>query len=204
MPDLSKRVEVAVGIDPSATGTGLAAVALVTGELVSHTRIRTGTTGVTRLVGIRATLEHWLKGLFEGGYTVTHVAMEGYSFGSRDNQAHKLGEVGGLIKVALYDFLPEPACFPSIPVPSQIKKFCTGSGKTAKEQMVKEVYKKWGEDFTNSDEADAYTCAQIAKAIISKTGQFKYETEVIEAMRKSGSAWAEMPHELRYELGIGL
>jgi Holliday junction resolvasome RuvABC endonuclease subunit len=131
--------------------------------------------------------------------------MEGYSFGSKmagGSQSHSLGEAGGTIKLALFDGLLSTGwpivAYPSLPVPSQVKKFAAGSGTVPKDQVSKHVFKKWDVDAADNNQADAYVLARIALALV--TGEtLTYEKAVIDAMRKSGSVHAEAPPELQYE-----
>lgn len=197
------KLSVVVGIDPSATCTGLVALNALTGEMLSHARIRPKSTGVTRLGIIQEDLKAWLLATRAQG-PIVHVCLEGYAFAAgrpgAGSQSHKLGEVGGAIKLVLYDNLGTPERYPSIPVIQQLKKFSTGKGNSPKDQVSKAVFKKWGVDLPTNDEADAYVLAQIARAIHTDTTAAKYEKEVIEAMKVSGSVHAEMPELLRYVL----
>lgn len=82
------------------------------------------------------------------------VGMEGYSYGSKLNR-EKLGELGGIVKLAIYHTLgavPE-----SIP-PKSLKSFMTGSGNASKEDMVNAV-QKLDPEITNHNLADAYSVA---------------------------------------------
>lgn len=186
-----------VGIDPSANGTGLAALDLE-GNLIATQRLHYDLTGVQRLVSIQKGVADFLGS--RGG--VVHVVMEGYAFdaGRGGSQSHKLGEVGGAIKLVLASVLPEPVCFPSIPVASQVKKYCLGAGNAKKEQMLKGVFKKWGADLDTNDEADAYTLARIGLGLLIGS-ELAYERDVLNAMQQSLSVWAEMPGDGRYKYG---
>ena len=188
-----------VGIDASATGTGLAAVDL-DGRLLATTQLHYSTDGVLRLRDIQNGVADFLYDL---GAKVIHVVMEQYAFavGRGGSQSHKLGEVGGAIKLVLHDILSEPVCFPSTPAISQVKKYCLGKGNGKKEQMLKGVLKKWGADLDTNDEADAYTLARIGLGLVRGSGDTTYETDVIKSMEKSLSIWAEMPPERRYVYG---
>ncbi len=46
--------------------------------------------------------------------------------------------------------------------PGTLKKFVTGKGTGKKELMLKEVYKRWGADFDDNNECDAYCLARMA------------------------------------------
>lgn len=92
------------------------------------------------------------------------IGLEEYGFGTR-GRAFKLGELGGVIKLAIY----ERGTCPIILRPGQIKKFLTGKGNTEKNLMLMNIYKKYGVSCENDNEADALVGAKILKA--------KYEIE---------------------------
>jgi Holliday junction resolvasome RuvABC endonuclease subunit len=193
-----------IGIDPSATGTGLAAIDLG-GNLLSTARLdKVKGTGVRRLLGIQEALTEWLDSL---SAEPLHFVMEGYGFNIRESQPHKLGEVGGAIKQVLYKQCPPPVCFPTTPATSQVKKYCLGSGTGQKSQMLKGAYKKWGVDLDTDDEAEAYTMARIGLGLLLGS-EVKYEQDVLKALlhpaAKKGQerrplVWAELTDEERYE-----
>lgn len=135
--------------------------------------------------------------------SIVHVAMEGYGFNAMKGQgshAHSLGEAGGVIKLVLHDFfLGALPGYPSIPVPQQIKKFASGKGNSPKDQVSKEVFRKWGVDAKDNNQADAYVLARIALALVDGGGLLSYEQEVIDAMKKAASVHAEAPGTLQYE-----
>ena len=85
--------------------------------------------------------------------------VEGYSFGAR-NEREKLGEWGGVLRVALlelgWDIVEVP--------PSTLKKFVTGKGHTEKDGMRMEVLKRWGYESTDNNDCDAYALLRIGYA----------------------------------------
>jgi len=194
-PKPTRRTQdLVIGIDPSATGTGLVALSLADGTLVDHKRLTPKNTGVERLSSIGSWLTGWVGSL--PGPVISSV-MEGYSYGSQGTQAHKLGEVGGAIKLALRMSLDLPAAYPTIVTPTQVKKFCLGKGAGAKDLMLKGVLQRWGADFSTSDEADAYTLAQIGRHILLPLTTIKPQQEVLDALRKADAIHAEMPVAMR-------
>jgi Holliday junction resolvasome RuvABC endonuclease subunit len=204
LPGHSEAVDlrdIVVGVDASPTGTGLVALRVHDGSLVAHGRLRVTGGGTDRLIGVRTALGHWLSAVEVDGHNIVHVCMEGYSFGS-SGRAFTIAEVGGTIKLTLLDTLGRPVGFPSFVVPGQVKKFSTGSGTQAKDQITVYVYKKWGEHMPNNDEADAYVLAQVARSLVLGRTEFAYEAEVIAAMKKSMAIHAELPNEEKYALTI--
>ena len=76
--------------------------------------------------------------------------------------AIKIAMLGTLVRVAIYD-----AGYPFfIPVNSQIKKFVTGKGTSQKNIVVREVYKRWGIDAKDDNQADACGMAHLAEALV--------------------------------------
>jgi crossover junction endodeoxyribonuclease RuvC len=67
---------------------------------------------------------------------------------------------------------------------SSIKKFAAGSGAAKKEQILKEVFKRWGHDCLTNDQADAVAIAYIGMALL---GDWQTTTvpqrEVVEQIR---------------------
>jgi len=93
--------------------------------------------------------------------------------------AIKLAMLGTLVRVAVYD-----AGYPFyIPVPSQIKKFVTGKGTSQKNIVVREVYKRWGIDADDDNQADACGMAHMAASLVEGLkleGRPKYQEEVVQ------------------------
>jgi crossover junction endodeoxyribonuclease RuvC len=110
--------------------------------------------------------------------------VEGYSFGSHSGRIADLAELTGILKYKLYyHFLVHTSNIWNI-VPTQVKKFATGKGaKVDKNVILKEVYRKWNQDFNSDDEADAFVLGKIMSAcFINSTTLTKYEKEVVDAV----------------------
>jgi len=90
--------------------------------------------------------------------------------------AIKLVALGTMMRMALYD-----AGMPFYVVaPSQIKKFATGKGTGQKSIVVREVYKRWGIDAKDDNQADASVLAYMAEAIAMPSDSLpKYQQETI-------------------------
>lgn len=85
------------------------------------------------------------------------VVIEGYSFSSR-NGGERLGELGGVIRVALFEL-----DVPYIEVqPAQLKKYATGKGNANKDAVVAAVAARTGIAFATSDECDAWVLRAMA------------------------------------------
>ena len=60
------------------------------------------------------------------------VVVEGYSFGSHDAGARSIGELGGVMRLLLWDMKIPWAEVP----PTSLKKFATGKGNCSKDQVL--------------------------------------------------------------------
>lgn len=108
--------------------------------------ISTGTLrGTDRLRYIRSAV----LGLLDAS-DPTLVAIEGYAF-ARPNQAHQVGELGGVIRVALAELGVPWLAVP----PSTVKKYATGKGTADKTAMVVAARERLGYERQQPDEADA-------------------------------------------------
>jgi Holliday junction resolvasome RuvABC endonuclease subunit len=84
------------------------------------------------------------------------LAIEGYAHASRFNR-EKLGELGGIVKLAWFEFSGEG---PLVVPPTVLKKFTTGKGNASKDQMRIGAKEKWGVDIANDNLVDAYALAK--------------------------------------------
>lgn len=85
------------------------------------------------------------------------VVIEGYAY-ARANQAHQIGELGGVIRLGLHDHgIP----FVEIP-PSTLKKLATGRGNSGKEAVLAEAIRRLGYQGSDNNEADALWLLQVA------------------------------------------
>lgn len=91
----------------------------------------------------------------------TLVLIEGYAFGAKGSAGISLGELGGIIRLSLYE-----SAIPYIEIPpTQLKKFITGKGGAVKDIVLKEVFKRYGFDTDDNNVADAYSLMQLGRAI---------------------------------------
>lgn len=143
---------------------------------------KAGTEG-RRLALISDTLDEHLSTNLADCARATFV-MEGYAPGAKFNR-EILGELGGVTKLLLAEAFPE--CILRIASPTALKKFVTGKGSAPKDNVLLQVYKKWGVELTSNDVADAYGLMQIARAIRNGTS-LQYEKEVVDVVCNSGNA----------------
>ena len=90
------------------------------------------------------------------GVPIDHVAIEGYSYGSKQTNLPQLGELGGLMKLAVYQA--------GIPVamisPGTWKRVLCGNGRLDKKDAAVEIYKRYRVEYPRSqDTLDAWAIA---------------------------------------------
>jgi crossover junction endodeoxyribonuclease RuvC len=59
-----------------------------------------------------------------------------------------------------------------------LKKYAAGKGNAKKQEMLLQIYKRWGMEFSDDNAADAYALARLA----SKTHINEIEKAVVEQM----------------------
>jgi crossover junction endodeoxyribonuclease RuvC len=163
-----------VGLDLSLTSTGVAVLLTNRGEESTRV-IKSKKFGPERLAQIR-------NEIITEIIPCDFVVIENYSFGSRGRSIFSTGELGGVIRVLLWE---NKISYLEV-APSQVKKYCAGSGKAEKDQMIHHVYKRWGKECATSDEADAYTLAMIGVEwhCLDNSKLPKFQQEVLAELRK--------------------
>lgn len=169
-----------IGIDQSLTSTG---VCVVEGKKVqlSTTICPKATDEVDRLIEIETRLAEIIV-----ENKVEVAVMEGYSFLGGGRLA-SLGEVGGIIKKMLRQLGIEF----HIVAPMTLKKFCNSSKSKGKNKVMLEIYKRYGVEFEDDNQTDAFGLAMIGTEIqyYNKNKEFskmlkKYELESVQKVLK--------------------
>jgi Holliday junction resolvasome RuvABC endonuclease subunit len=162
-----------LGVDPSATSTGIAILGLDTEPktvLIRPKNLR----GPDRLVFIRDELLNFLDKYLSNPIK---SCVEDFSYKSI-NKADTLGQVRGIILLTLADL--------KIPIvmvaPKSLKKFGAKSGDASKEQMIIAAHNKWG-IYCTDDEADALWLAQLSAALNGAKIENRKQMEVIHGIR---------------------
>lgn len=180
----------AVGIDPGLTALGWATPDGRSGLVESKLRgvarldeiarqfvqILDGITNGCQGSGIRCQVSDTANGLVA---PQVFVAIEGYSFGAR-NQAHQMGELGGVLRLAMWR---ERIPFVDVP-PTMVKKFAGDKGNLKKDEMRLAVFKRWQREFKSEHEVDAFVLAKIAEAVTRDVGGLtKPQREITEKLK---------------------
>jgi Holliday junction resolvasome RuvABC endonuclease subunit len=175
-----------VGIDPGSKNCALVAWSPTRGLITTWKPKGPMPTGVLRLQRLMIDINYEFHKMSKGG-KIKKIAMESYSMAEKYGQ-HASGEVGAAIKLCILGFFfPEgvhddPRAFPVLVAPQQLKKFATGSGNTKKEMISKEVLKRWGMDFNDTNIAEAYALARIAHAVDTGPEMPKFQEDVVKAL----------------------
>lgn len=138
-----------IGLDLSLTSTGYS-IGGNTGSITSKMN------GCPRLRDIRDSL-HSLVQLND----INAAAIEGYAFSARNSQAHKIGELGGVIRLLLFE---NNIPYVEIP-PTNRAKFATGRGNAAKSEVISSVSARTGLVWSGKsadDECDAWLLEEMS------------------------------------------
>lgn len=160
-----------VGIDQSYSGFAITAFAE---DGTYYTEVYEGQgKGIDRLRDIALFLGGFLA---DRAVNVVGAAMEGYSYGAQ--MAHMAGELGATVKheLAVWGYDKPDYKYPLIVPPSVLKKYVTGKGTgVQKNQILLNIYKKWGVEFNDDNAADSYALARMAAGM----ADLEYEKEII-------------------------
>jgi crossover junction endodeoxyribonuclease RuvC len=160
---LPKSKQVTVGIDQSLTGFAL--TVLDTQEPSIHLTwvYKSPYFGIERLADIRQWLVDHLSYIEdELEANISDIAMEGTVLAS--HAALVLGELSATVRLAIYDFFDEEdeRRFPLKIPPMTLKKYAAGKGNAKKQEMLLQIYKRWGIEFNDDNAADSYALARLA------------------------------------------
>lgn len=159
-----------IGLDLSLTSTGVS----INGETsVISTKAR----GAERLHIVSSTI----LDLCSSKDAVCAI-IEGYSFASRNSQAHSIGEMGGAVRMKLWE-----KGIPYVEVPPTCRaKFATGKGNAGKSEVVSSISAKTGIIFSGAggdDECDAWLLEQMGLKYLNKS-QYQWSEASISSLFK--------------------
>lgn len=89
------------------------------------------------------------------------VLFEGLSYGSNDPSAQERAGLAMLIRVDLWR---DGRGYILVP-PTTLKKFATGKGNAPKEVVMREVFKRWGIEAADNNQADAVALLHVGMAL---------------------------------------
>lgn len=171
---------IAIGIDQSLTGFALSFVNTDNPSEHDTWVYKSPYNGVQRLADIRSWM--LLKIREKHPTPVVDVAMEGTVLAS--HSALVLGELAALVKLSFWDAgKVRPLQVP----PMTLKKYASGKGTSKKQEMLLQIFKRWGIEFNDDNAADAYALARLAagvcidateQAIVAQVEDDKYRDTV--------------------------
>lgn len=153
---LTGNQEIAIGIDQSLTGFALSAVSVEFPNKHKTWVFKSEYRGVQRLASIQTFLNDKFTEFAWNGWVIKDIAMEGTVLASQS--ALVLGELSATVKLTLWEKSILPLQIP----PMTLKKYATGKGTAKKQEMLLQIYKRWGVEFNDDNAADAYSLARLA------------------------------------------
>lgn len=87
---------------------------------------------------------------------VSDIAIEGYAFSKLTTHAHAQGELGGVVRLAIWQ---RGLSWWEV-TPATLKKIVAGKGDARKDVMLREVFRRWQYEAVDSNAADAYALAR--------------------------------------------
>ena len=183
---LKNKANVTIGIDQSLTGFAVTVLDIAEPQKFITWVYKSPYFGIERLADIRQWLsdnlyyadEHW---------DVVDLALEGTVLAS--HAALVLGELSAVVRLTIFDHYDEedPRRFPLKVPPMTLKKYATGKGNAKKQEMLMQIYKRWGAEFNDDNAADSYALARL----VSKNSIDAIEKAVVEQM--SDSKYRDQP-----------
>jgi Holliday junction resolvasome RuvABC endonuclease subunit len=181
---LRKQHQISIGIDQSLTGFAFSAVSVESPSEHMTWVYKSPYSGVQRLTDIQNFLFDRFEFLKERENTPIDVAMEGTVLASQ--AALVLGQLDAAVKIFFFEHFFEsyfyyPALDQILRTPLQVppmtlKKYATGKGTSKKQEMLLQIYKRWGIEFNDDNAADAYALGRLA----GKHAIDKIEQEVLD------------------------
>lgn len=185
---------VAIGIDQSLTGFALTVLNVSAPDRYQTWVYKSDKRGVARLSDIRWWLMDKFEHIAKGG-DIQEIAMEGTVLASQS--ALVLGELAATVKLACWDYFdsnvnryepyPEHMRVPLQIPPMTLKKYAAGKGNAKKQEMLMQIFKRWGIEFNDDNAADSYALARLAsgsvmgaieEAIVEQIKDPKYRDQI--------------------------
>lgn len=160
-----------IGIDLSLTGTAFAFGGPRSG-------IR-ATTIVTKGMEGRQRRDHIVRQILD--LKSSQFCIEGLAFSRNDPSAQERAGVW----YRVVDGLEAKGCRVIVCPPTSLKKFVCGKGNAEKSMMIREVFKRWGFDAEDDNQADAAGLLVVGLAMVEQyAGELtKAQQEVIDVLK---------------------
>lgn len=165
--------KVALGIDQSLSKFAMTALNVDKPEAYETWVYTSEYRGVRRLADIRWWLENKFDFLGANGHRVEAIAMEAPVMASPSTLP--LAELSGVVRLSIWDYFDdnkysiipfeEHLRRPSLIPPMTLKKYAAGKGNAKKQEMLLQIYKRWGIEFNDDNAADSYALARLAAGV---------------------------------------
>jgi Holliday junction resolvasome RuvABC endonuclease subunit len=165
--------KVALGIDQSLSGFAMTALNIDRPEAYETWVYKSEHRGVRRLADIKWWLENKFDFLETNGHRVEAIAMEAPVMASPSTLP--LAELSGVIRLAIWDYFDENKYSiipfeehlrkPYLIPPMTLKKYAAGKGNAKKQEVLLQIYKRWGIEFNDDNAADSYALARLAAGV---------------------------------------
>lgn len=166
MSSAKRAAKLSLGLDLSLNATGIVLLAdnnlIYAGCITQAGKLRDS----SRIAYIRDFVTEVID---DEGYPDV-IVIEGYAYGAQ-SRSHAIGELGGVIKLALYEMGLSCVVVP----PTTLKKYTTGKGNAQKSLMLKKVYTRWDFDTENDNIADAYALARFGSEYVGRRHTEKFK-----------------------------
>jgi Holliday junction resolvasome RuvABC endonuclease subunit len=121
------------------------------------------------------------------------VIVESYSFASRNSQAHSIGELGGAVRMRLWE-----CGIPYIDIPPTCRaKFATGKGNASKNEVISSISAKTNIVWSGpgaDDRCDAWILEQMGLAYIGKS-HYDWPEDNLSSLKKIN--WEDLEKMMR-------
>jgi Holliday junction resolvasome RuvABC endonuclease subunit len=121
------------------------------------------------------------------------VIVESYSFASRNSQAHSIGELGGAVRMRLWE-----CGIPYIDIPPTCRaKFATGKGNASKNEVISSISAKTNIVWSGpgaDDRCDAWILEQMGLAYIGKS-HYDWPEDNLSSLKKID--WEDLEKMMR-------
>lgn len=167
-----------VAFDLSLTRTGWARYTTVLDEAtITVGTITPKSTGMPRLAEIR-------QQVLDLAEAASLVLVEGYSYGSKGSAVVNIGELGGVVRLALFE---AGHIVTEVP-PSCLKKYATGRGNCGKDEVLAAAIRRLWYQGHDHNESDARWLLEMALA-----WQGRPEAVAVPAVHREGLAKVRWP-----------
>lgn len=183
--DQQKNMAV-VGLDLSLTATGYAVVE--DGKLVDSGVIKSKPGG-DQLVDEAKRLSEIVDNVLAIVPESKLVVIEGIAFMiQKTTSLVQLAAINYMVRIGLWK-----RGIPFVVVsPPSLKKFVTGKGKAQKDEMMLDVYRRWGVALTENNICDAYGLARIGLALLGEDDKIDKTQKEVVTLCKKQAPWLKI------------